>query len=95
MKQRETSPEHAQANAIEQKPIGAIFVDAIALSRVARVQTEQSFVTNLAFHPHGSATIHLKDGQFDIALTDCAAATIDANDGVSAILMLSPVAVAG
>jgi hypothetical protein len=93
MKQRETSSEHAQANAIEQKPIGAIFVDAFALSHVARAQTEQSFVTNLAFHPHGSATIHLKDGKFDIALTDCAAATIDANDGVSAILMLSPVAV--
>lgn len=97
MKQR-TSAQHESIGQQErpesQKPIGAIFVNALALSRVAGTQTEQSFVTNLAFHPHGSATIHLKDGKFDIALNDCAASTIDASDGVSVILMLSPAAVA-
>ncbi|WP_321846010.1 hypothetical protein [Paraburkholderia bannensis] len=79
-------------NLEQQKPLGAIFVNALALSRVASVQSDQSFVTNLTFEPHGNATIHLKDGQFDIDLHDCAASTIDASDGVSAILMLSPAA---
>jgi hypothetical protein len=73
-----------------QKPIGAIFVDALMLTRVASAQTDLSFVTNLSFHPHGSATIHLKNGEFDITMNQCAASTIDASDGVSAILMLSP-----
>ncbi len=76
-----------------QKPIGSIFVDALMLTRVASAQTDLSFVTNLTFHPHGSATIHLKNGEFDITMNQCAASTIDASDGVSAILMLSPAGV--
>ncbi|MBN3857770.1 MULTISPECIES: hypothetical protein [unclassified Paraburkholderia] len=86
--QAETQGQNDQPEA--QKPVSAIFVDALALSRVANAETEQSLVTNLTFHPHGSATIHLKEGTFDIALNDCAISKIEAADGVSVILMLSP-----
>ncbi|QGZ61418.1 hypothetical protein [Paraburkholderia acidisoli] len=73
-----------------QKPVGAIFVDALALSRATRKQTAQSSVTNLTFHTGATVTIHLKDGVFDIDTKECIASMIDSNDGASVVIMLSP-----
>jgi hypothetical protein len=76
--------------ALLEKPVGAIFVDALALSAVHRTVTDHSSTTNLTFQPRGSATIFLKDGRYDIDTAECAASAIDSSDGSSVIVMLSP-----
>jgi hypothetical protein len=79
-----------QIRCADQKPISAVLLDALALSRVARAETSHSVVTNLTFQTGGSVTVHLKNGELYVTMRQCATSMLDSTDGATAILMLTP-----
>lgn len=72
------------------KPIGMVFVNALALLKVSRTVTAERFITNMIFEPHGRVAIAVENGRIEVDTIDCDVMEQESTDGASIALVVSP-----
>jgi hypothetical protein len=72
------------------KPIGMVFVNALALLKVSRTVTAERFITNMIFEPHGRVAIAVEAGRIEVDTIDCDVMEQESMDGASIALVVSP-----